>query len=322
MLILRFDTVIFLIASLMVIVAILVFAFARKVIKGYEAYSQYHYVLIALITASCVFYYATTKPLFYLDLTLLTISITFSLARVGCVRAGCCYGKVLFKEFPWRSISSEYPQTSDGRKIKLFPVQRIEIFGHLTNVAAILSLISLNVEPGIAFVVSLSNLALFRFYLEWYRGDNDRPFIYGLYETQWLSIFVLSVISVLGISGVFPFYWFPLIGLIVLTISAIVSFISSREYIKHQDILSLLIGFDSLVLKNSTEVSTLHQPNGWNIAYSSQPSLHLSFSHRTDDISVKHVEQIRRMLISTRRISHKMTIIEGKNKGVFHLISM
>lgn len=314
------STLIFLIAALSVIAVSFVFAFARKIVLNYESYSQYHYVILTLIVTSFVFFKFTTDPLFYLDCTMLTVSVTFVFARIGCVKTGCCHGKVISQESKWSGKERGNSDSSRYRRIKLFPTQKIEVLSHALNASLVLCLILLKVEPGMAFILSLCSLALIRFYLEWFRGDEDRPLLFNLFETQWLSILILTSLCTLMVFDSIPYFTIPFIVLGFLILSAIIAILISKNHLRNHDLLSILNGYDSLSENESEQVKKLSLSNGWNLSYSSLTKIHLSFSNANVAATTRQIEVIRTFLIELERIPKTMKIVEGKGNGIFHLI--
>lgn len=316
------GTLIFLIATICVIVSSIVFAFARKVVLGYESYSQYHYIILVLLVSSLVFFMFTTDPLFYLDFTSLSVSVTFIFARMGCVKIGCCYGKVISSK-PTSSI--ERTRDIDSKRfeeVKLFPTQKLEIVMHTINASLVLTLILFKVEHGMPFILAMTSLSFVRFYLEWFRGDADRPIIFRLYETQWLSIIVLSSICALILADQIPNLTLPFFVLVVVIFSSLVSAVNFKNRLRNEELLSILSGYDSLGVNESEVVENQELSNGWNLSYSAKPQKHLSFSNLKKKVNKKQIEVIRTFLNGLGRIPDDMKIEEGKKIGVFHLLEV
>lgn len=128
-----------------------------------------------------------------------------SVGRLGCFAAGCCYGKP--GDLPWAvTFTNEYANRQVGVPlgIPLHPVQLYESAAMFT-----LFLLLLLVHKKRQFVTQVFFLYLicygvFRFHLEYFRGDQDRGFFLdGLLSTsQLISLLVVPV----GLVGYFYAY--------------------------------------------------------------------------------------------------------------------
>jgi prolipoprotein diacylglyceryltransferase len=76
--------------------AILIFlmlAMATKMVVGDETLVYYHQE-IAVISGIGLFLRALHQPVLpYVDIAILGIGVTLAFGRIGCVLAGCCYGR-------------------------------------------------------------------------------------------------------------------------------------------------------------------------------------------------------------------------------------
>lgn len=118
-----------------------------------------------------------------------------SFGRIGCFLAGCCYG------IPYTGVGAVvFPSNSLAPSdISLFPVQLVEAF--------CLMVIALVVYWGLikrrwSFTVEIYLIlyAIIRFILEYYRYDDARGHIAGLFTSQWISI-LLVIIGAILIAG-------------------------------------------------------------------------------------------------------------------------
>jgi phosphatidylglycerol:prolipoprotein diacylglycerol transferase len=118
----------------------------------------------------------------------LCIAAAHCIGRVGCFLAGCCYGKPTDS---W--IGVDFPNDGLG---KVIPTQLIEaIFLLLLSIA--LAVIILVKEFKYTFLIYLGTYSIFRFIIEFYRGD-ERGVAFILSPSQvWCIIIFL---------GLFPLY--------------------------------------------------------------------------------------------------------------------
>lgn len=118
----------------------------------------------------------------------LCITVAHCIGRVGCFLAGCCYGK---ETSSW--IGVDFPNDGLG---KVIPTQLIEaIFLLILSIA--LAVIILVTKFKYTFLIYLGTYSIFRFIIEFYRGD-ERGVAFALSPSQvWCIIIFL---------GLFPLY--------------------------------------------------------------------------------------------------------------------
>ena len=108
------------------------------------------------------------------------IPLFHGFGRIGCFMAGCCYGLPLANPIQIGPISLDY-----------LPTQIIEagfeflLFGILVYVGYRWKQLNL-------LKLYLTVYAIFRFIIEFYRGDLDRGFWIMFSTSQWISIFILG----------------------------------------------------------------------------------------------------------------------------------
>ncbi|MDZ7760460.1 MAG: prolipoprotein diacylglyceryl transferase [Desulfovermiculus sp.] len=90
------------------------------------------------------------------------------LGRIGCLMAGCCYGKPT--SLPW-AITFTHPQSLAPLHIPLHPTQLYHSLAGLVTCVLLLSLRSKFPVPGQRFAMFLILYAFFRFGIELFRGD-------------------------------------------------------------------------------------------------------------------------------------------------------
>ena len=107
--------------------------------------------------------------------------------RIGCLFAGCCYGK----EWSWGIILTEDPNTIR------FPVQFFESLCNLVIFIFIMLRIKKRGNYRGSLYVYLVAYSLIRFVLEFYRGDIDRGIWIGLLSTaQLVSLAILVAVVI------------------------------------------------------------------------------------------------------------------------------
>ena len=128
----------------------------------------------------------------WLDVFAPGIAAGQALGRIGCFMAGCCYGKQC--ALPW-SVTFKNPDSLAPLHSPLHPTQ---LYHSLSGVMLFILLITARKKirhPGQLFALFLMLYALFRFVIEFFRGD-FRGHLAFLSVTQW----IVSCVFVLGVS--------------------------------------------------------------------------------------------------------------------------
>ncbi len=119
-------------------------------------------------------------PLFFMDQLIAGILIAHCLGRIGCFFAGCCYGK------PTDSIFGMMYPTDDGW-MKVYPTQLYEAF--FLFVCFIIFFFFIKKDLTEKYFITYG---VFRFFLEYLRGDDRGNFIIPfLSPSQFMSIVMI-----------------------------------------------------------------------------------------------------------------------------------
>lgn len=106
-----------------------------------------------------------------------------AIGRIGCYLNGCCYGR------PYIGILSvEY--IIDGKEMTVFPTWFAESAFCLI-LFLMMFIINKPLPSGIYSVIYFTAYSVFRFLIEFFRGDSVRGLWYGLSTSQYLSILLL-----------------------------------------------------------------------------------------------------------------------------------
>ena len=201
-----------------VILTFLGLTMITKVIVGRELIIYYHHE-IAVIVMVTVFLRLTGQPaLPYLDVTILGVGLFLALGRVGCLMAGCCYGR------PWRwGVTYGHEHVAAGfaehlAGVRLFPIQIIESGFALLIVVTGIGAILEGYPPGTAFTFYVFVYAAGRFCFEFFRGDSTRPYLWGFSEAQWISLSIALADVWAEHAGLVPAYgWHAAVPLLMAT---------------------------------------------------------------------------------------------------------
>ena len=129
-----------------------------------------------------------------------SIALGHFFGRMGCFAAGCCWGR----EAPGCSLGIIFPELSQDTGVPigklLFPTQIIEAVLNLLNFVVLLFLYKKKrTFDGKIFAVYIFNYSIIRFFVEYFRGDHDRGYLFGGMESPFLSISIPQLISIGGI---------------------------------------------------------------------------------------------------------------------------
>lgn len=212
-------------AAMSAIGALMFFAMAylTRWIYGRENLVFYQFTLTILIVLG-IFYFAAGQPvLAWLDLYTLGLGLFTFFGRQGCLMAGCCYG-VPHKVgvcYGHKHHDSGFPRWLQG--IRLFPTQAIESLAGLLICLTGSLLVLGKMPPGSALAWYYTLYDSMRYFLEFRRGDAERPYWKGLSEAQWTAVLMTTTISILEITSVLPFFaWHLGLTALLWIVSAVV----------------------------------------------------------------------------------------------------
>lgn len=110
-----------------------------------------------------------------------------AVGRIGCLMAGCCYGKQCSLPF---AITFKLPNSLAPLHLPLHPTQIYHSLAGLCTFIILVLAKRKQLQPGQLFALFLMLYSLFRFGIEFYRGD-FRGDLGVLSVTQWITTFVL-----------------------------------------------------------------------------------------------------------------------------------
>lgn len=122
-----------------------------------------------------------------MNIIVVTIPLFHSFGRIGCLFAGCCFGVEYTKILSITYIAN--PQEIRS----CFPTQLIESFFEFTLFVFLLVLHKKNKGKNL-LKVYLAIYAVFRFCLEFVRGDTVRGFFGKLSFSQYISLIIVTIL--------------------------------------------------------------------------------------------------------------------------------
>ncbi len=134
------------------------------------------------------------------------IALAHFFGRMGCFFAGCCWGRIA----EGCSIAVYFPRndaaTGVPTGIPLYPTQLIEAALNLLNFIFLFIFYKKRKFPGQVFAVYIFNYSLIRLFVEFFRGDGDRGYIFGDMHEPFTSLSVPQLFSLIGIGAAIILY--------------------------------------------------------------------------------------------------------------------
>jgi prolipoprotein diacylglyceryltransferase len=213
-----------LLMSLTAAITFFILAILAKIITGEETIVYYHHEIAILITCSIVLKILNFPVLVYLDITILGIATFLAFGRIGCFNVGCCHGKPFKKGVVYGHKHVQSGFTRYYEDIPLFPVQLIEsAFVFIVVITGTLLLLK-KTQPGTVLLVYTVIYGSFRFVVEFFRGDPERPYWKGLSEAQWTTLLLITVSLVLSVTRIFPLYaWHIIVSLLLFILAFLIA---------------------------------------------------------------------------------------------------
>lgn len=112
-----------------------------------------------------------------MDFTIPMFVLFHVFGRIGCFLSGCCYGFKFAEPLVISNICLNY-----------FPIQLIEVLFEIIIFSIIKNMT--NEQP---LKIYLLTYAVFRFFVEFFRGDTARGIWLGISTSQWISLFIIAV---------------------------------------------------------------------------------------------------------------------------------
>ncbi|HXK59454.1 MAG TPA: prolipoprotein diacylglyceryl transferase [Acidobacteriota bacterium] len=159
---------------------------------------------IGAVAGSAIYAWRNPQLPFWImaDAAAPAIALGQSIGRLGCFAAGCDYGRPA--DVPWAvTFTSEYARARTGvpLNIPLHPAQLYESFSTLLIFLFLLVLHRHKKFQGQVFAAYLIAYGIARFFLEFFRGDADRGFVFAWVSTS-------QFISLLIVPAGLALYWY------------------------------------------------------------------------------------------------------------------
>ena len=173
-----------------------VWAFVRRAVSGREELVLLEHVWFAEACVAAGLAAIGEPVLPYLDVLAVALCPFLAGGRVGCLLAGCCYGRPsnVGIRYGDAAAGAGFPRHLVG--VRLLPVPALESAGLIVIGAT--GLAALPFAPaGTVFTWFLASYAIMRFGLEALRGDR-RPHFLGLSVNRWMCVTEITVALAIG----------------------------------------------------------------------------------------------------------------------------
>lgn len=144
--------------------------------------------LIGMLLTSLIYVRKKHLSARYLDAVAIGIPMFHTVGRIGCFLGGCCFGVESDFGFVYH-----YSPIAEANGVRRLPVQLFEAAFNLLLCLVLYRLFRKKKQTGYLLHLYLLAYPIFRFVIEFFRGDAYRGFIWGLSTSQWISLLLLAV---------------------------------------------------------------------------------------------------------------------------------
>jgi prolipoprotein diacylglyceryltransferase len=308
-------------------------AFLAKILTGGETIVYYHHEISILINCSIVLKLLHLPVLNYLDITILGIATFLAFGRIGCFSVGCCHGKPAKK-----GVAYGHDHVKDGfpyylESVILFPIQLVEsAFVFLVIISGSIMLLQ-QAPPGTVLIFYTVIYGAFRFTIEFFRGDAERPYFKGLSEAQWTTLILLAISLLFSFVGLIPFYlWHFIVSACLFLVSFFVIINNSKKknVFSPHHVMQIASGLIELDKQNkdrqpAATINMFQTDFGFifskgQIVKNKSLITHYTFSSKTNKpVDLKTVEKLAELIKKLRHHKSKLRIT-GKQNGIYHIL--
>ena len=181
---------------------------ATKIATGRETIVYYQHEIAILAQAALLARLLGRPVLPYLDISAIAVGCFLAFGRIGCLMVGCCHGRPARTGILYGQSYVEAGFLPDFTGVPLLPVQAIESAWVFLIVLVDSVWVARGSRPGEAFASYVAGYAVGRFFLEYGRGDPQRPYWKGSSAAQWISFASVALVTRAEFAGSLPFhYW-------------------------------------------------------------------------------------------------------------------
>ena len=124
----------------------------------------------------------------YIKICIPCVPIAHGFGRLGCNAVGCCYGKA----YDGVGAIVYHDSMFAPNNISLFPVQLTEAVAELLLAGILCLYIAKSKNPRYSLPIYLGIYSVIRFFLEYFRADENRGKTGIFYTSQWISLVIFA----------------------------------------------------------------------------------------------------------------------------------
>lgn len=144
--------------------------------------------LIGMLLTALLYVHKKRLSARYLDAAACAIPLFHAIGRIGCFLGGCCFG--VESEF---GFVYHHSPVAEANGVRRLPVQLFEAAFNFLLCWMLYRLFRKKKWAGWLLHLYLLAYPVFRFVIEFFRGDAYRGFLWGLSTSQWISLLLLVV---------------------------------------------------------------------------------------------------------------------------------
>lgn len=321
-------------------------AMTAKLITGKEQFVCYRTVIAVLAVVATILWLAHEPIPSYLDLTILGVGMFVACGRVGCLMVGCCHGRICRWGIRYGKEHAKEGFPSHLVGVRLFPVQALESIFVFCLVAFPTAFVLKGFPAGSALAFYVVTYAFGRFWIEFARGDSERPYFGGFSEAQWTSLFLAIGVVCAEYGKIIPANtWHRWIPLCLATSMIVVSLArrlqkTSRFNLLHPrhvrelaEAIKVAVGASRYPMTRNSLLGLKPEAAVTHLAYTSlgirisagdiiQPNhclRHYTLSKETDSLTAGSARLLAELIAHLNQASCRFELLEC-DSGVFHLI--
>jgi hypothetical protein len=315
-----------------------VLALLIKLVTGEEQHVHYHHEVAILVLTAALLWISDNPILPYLDLTVVGKGIFLAVGRIGCFLVGCCHGQPCSWGVRYRQEHADagFPYYYVG--VRVFPSQLLESVWVLVITTFGIFLLLSGQPFGTCFSWYIVSYGVGRFFMEFFRGDPERPYLCGFSEAQWTSVVLIALVMIAELAGFLPLHLTqpPFVVTVVLVMTAIALKRSlepraTRQLLNPRHVGELAAALqlitDLAAEPDSTSLDQVQiartslgvQVSASRLRSTSDRTYHYAFSHCDGGMTEKTARLLGLLIVRLRAANNSTVFVPG-TEGVFHLL--
>jgi prolipoprotein diacylglyceryltransferase len=323
--------------ALLILTAVITFLSLNMVVKiitGWEIIVCIHHQVAVLLITALILRLLNQPILPYLAITMLGVGVFIGIGRLGCLMVGCCHGRPSAWGVCYRDEHGAAGFDPHFVGVRFFPIQAVASFLLLANVTVGALLVIIG-KPGEALVWYLTAYCTGRYFLEFFRGDTNRPYFQGISEPQWNALAVILAVFLTGIGGWLPLLWWQAAVTAVVLMSTLVIVFRARLPRKNKryywqprhihEVAAMVRGVTTTRMSNTPIALDVNTTSlGVRISASEVqgeegPIKHYALSADDGGMTVDNAAVIANLIMHLQHPAQPSELVAG-NQGIFHLL--